>query len=1452
MIKRKVDVAMVLVFVAMLFLACAVFFTACNSDTTPGGGQDTEQSGENPGENEGSVEYTVVFIADEVIVGTDTYTETDKTISEPVVPVKDGYTGEWEDYTLTTGDITVNALYMPIEYIVAFKADGKTVGSQVYTVEDKTIFEPEVPVKEGYTGTWEDYALITGNVTVNAIYTPIVYTITFSAEGETVGKVNYTVEDKEIEEPVVPTKEHYIGIWEDYTLKPGDITVNAVYTPIEYIVTFQADGRTVGSQVYTVEDKTIFEPEVPVKEGYAGTWEDYTLITGNVTVNAEYTPIEYTVTFKADGKTVGIVTYTVEDKMNFNEPAVPEKTGYKGKWEEYSLACKNIVVEALYTLLEYTVSYNANGGSNAPNAQIKTYNQDLKISTTIPERDGYIFVGWNNIYEDTVYQAGSMYSTDLNVTMYAMWESICENCNGEGVTKRILCSTCDGTGQIEYKVQTPCSICGGSGYCYACETCGSSNIYRVISQPSYWVCRSCGARSYDAEFKCPSCNNATIYKKTCTSCNGEGYQGVDGTCCECNGNGYIKDEAPTYQSISDRVVILTPVSGYEYSMDGITWQKSNIFDNLFANTKYTFYQRRATAGIIPFGTTSAPLELTTEDWTLYTINYNLDGGTKTDQLTYTFASSFTLTNPEKAGYRFIGWTGYNGNTPEIEVFIPYGTTGEIEFTAHWEIITYTITYIDEMNAENPNTQFSYTVESDAITFSPLSAIGSGYSFDCWLCNGRPVSKIEKGTTGDIILTASWIEYEATITCNEVVAVSEFDEIDADLFGAYASDTDGKRLDITVEIISGELKAGNNISVRFSTIDAYSNKLIKTLYDLKVYGCPTLNYDPGKDYINLNDELTPELFLAYGMDSFGNKLEAAISIVEDSYSAGDLITVKLYVVDLVGNKNEATLNNIKVYGEPEIFINNNLVTGDGIELSHIDVTAQDSFGETIEVQSLPIWDFDFYNKKYNGDKLLIGQQKSFNVGHGSSSVPSTFEVSFIALASEKYIVTVNSNTYSKSGAYYYEDIIPGNYTKYSWSEYYYMVWNVVDENGNIITTNGTAFDAKAGVEYTIRFSVRQSTQETKSYVHLYSEPRSTYPTYKATLSGNVKITSETKQVDISLGNINDFVGEKIKVQHAAIDKHGNVNIISVEYFVATNPIINCLEEYNVSYYDEITLSSLGISATDTAGQDISNIELIYISGERFAGSIMQFRVVATDSIGTIAEKYIKVYLFGNPIINIGVLGLKENSLLSVDELQVIAKDSFNNSLNVSVELIEGQLVKGERVKIKFSATDCVGNKEELIQEMLVYSNEINLMYSKPSRASKSNFEQAFNVHATDCFGEEIKTEFVVISGKIEGGATVSVKIVATDNAGNIKESDIISDVKIYDVPTITFARDELIIYANENLSYLFRAIDSFGSELEIKIEMVSGDFESGNTIVIKVTATDRVGNSAVETFELLVG
>lgn len=51
--------------------------------------------------------------------------------------------------------------------------------------------------------------------------------------------------------------------------------------------------------------------------------------------------------------------------------------------------------------------------------------------------------------------------------------------------------------------------------------------------------------------------------------------------------------APTVIDVTDSSVILKWDIGYEYSMDGSTWQRSNCFWDLDANTQYFFYQRIA-------------------------------------------------------------------------------------------------------------------------------------------------------------------------------------------------------------------------------------------------------------------------------------------------------------------------------------------------------------------------------------------------------------------------------------------------------------------------------------------------------------------------------------------------------------------------------------------------------------------------------------------------------------------------------------------------------------------------------------------------------------------------------------------------------------------------------------------------------------------------------------------
>lgn len=72
----------------------------------------------------------------------------------------------------------------------------------------------------------------------------------------------------------------------------------------------------------------------------------------------------------------------------------------------------------------YTITYNANGGSGGPSSQQKNKGQSLTISSEIPERSGYSFVGWSTsaISDEAQYIPGSTFEMDADTTLYAVWE----------------------------------------------------------------------------------------------------------------------------------------------------------------------------------------------------------------------------------------------------------------------------------------------------------------------------------------------------------------------------------------------------------------------------------------------------------------------------------------------------------------------------------------------------------------------------------------------------------------------------------------------------------------------------------------------------------------------------------------------------------------------------------------------------------------------------------------------------------------------------------------------------------------------------------------------------------------------------------------------------------------------------------------------------------------------
>lgn len=75
-------------------------------------------------------------------------------------------------------------------------------------------------------------------------------------------------------------------------------------------------------------------------------------------------------------------------------------------------------------LASYSVTYNANGGSNAPTGQTKYYGRTLQLWSDEPTPpSGFTFIGWGTSSTDTTvdYAKGSNYTANASITLYAIY-----------------------------------------------------------------------------------------------------------------------------------------------------------------------------------------------------------------------------------------------------------------------------------------------------------------------------------------------------------------------------------------------------------------------------------------------------------------------------------------------------------------------------------------------------------------------------------------------------------------------------------------------------------------------------------------------------------------------------------------------------------------------------------------------------------------------------------------------------------------------------------------------------------------------------------------------------------------------------------------------------------------------------------------------------------------------
>ena len=145
----------------------------------------------------------------------------------------------------------------------------------------------------------------------------------------------------------------------------------------------------------------------------------------------------------------------------------------------------------------------------------------------------------------------------------------------------------------------------------------------------------------------------------------------------------------------------------------------------------------------------------------YTIDYELNGGAleagKTNPATYTLeTAAFRLEEPTRAGYTFAGWTGSNGTTPQTDVGIAQGSTGNLHFEANWTANGYKILYTGVEGADVSTFPTKHVFGTDTAIPNPTK---TGYGFAGWKVNGSAAARdlTLSGTTytADIALEATW-------------------------------------------------------------------------------------------------------------------------------------------------------------------------------------------------------------------------------------------------------------------------------------------------------------------------------------------------------------------------------------------------------------------------------------------------------------------------------------------------------------------------------------------------------------------------------------------------------------------------------------------------------------------------------------------------------------------------
>ena len=349
--------------------------------------------------------YTLKYVVDGEEYKTYTL-EFGTAITPEDAPTKEGYSfSGWSDIpeTMPAHDVTVEGKFNINSYTLKYVVDGEEY--KTYTLEFGTAITPEeAPTKEGYTFSgWSEIpeTMPAHDVTVEGKFNANSYTLKYVVDGE--AYKTYTLEfGTKITPEDAPTKEGYsFSGWSDIpeTMPAHDVTVEGKFNINSYTLKYVVDGEDY--KTYTLEFGTAITPEdAPTKEGYTFSgWSEIpkTMPAHDVTVEGKFNINSYTLKYVVDGEEYK--TYTLEFGTAITPEEAPTKEGYTfSGWSDIpeTMPAHDVTVEGTFKVHVHKVTWKLDGEFFT---ETEVEYGGIIAAPDVPEKEGYEFVGWEDIPE---------------------------------------------------------------------------------------------------------------------------------------------------------------------------------------------------------------------------------------------------------------------------------------------------------------------------------------------------------------------------------------------------------------------------------------------------------------------------------------------------------------------------------------------------------------------------------------------------------------------------------------------------------------------------------------------------------------------------------------------------------------------------------------------------------------------------------------------------------------------------------------------------------------------------------------------------------------------------------------------------------------------------------------------------------------------------------------------